>query len=442
MNYVTLERGKKGAGGCAVGQEDDWAPVVRLTKYEEDMLAGKLGAVRANAMAHMLSVAEFFDAVDLVPVSQAHIMADTEALGEAGVAYLEELARHPWPERRVLVPTLTDPRGSDFKAYAVLKQDPTHVALERRAARALEALGILMTDSCINYQTIMPPAPGESLAFGDTGVVIYSNSVLAARSNFEGGPSALAAALTGRTPRYGFHLDAHRQATARFRVEARLFDLSDWGALGGIIGQRLASYWAVPAIEGLQGPLGSDCLKHLGAAMASFGSTALYHLVGLTPEAPRLESVFPGDPPAAETITSADLQSFVDRYEPKSDALDVVVFAAPQLSLLELQRLAALLEGRRVHGNVCLIATTSPEIKSAGDRMGLTGCIEKAGGLVLEGVCFYQMHAREMGRANGWQSLMTNSAKLVNIIGGYDYQPTIASMQRCVDSAVAGRILT
>ena len=111
------------------------------------------------------------------------------------------------------MPTITDPRGTDFAAAHKLKHQPWMLDLERRAIAAFEALGVLMTDTCINYQTIMPPVRGEHCAYGDTGVVIYSNSVCGARSNFEGGPSALSAGLTGRTPRYGYHLDEHRRAT-------------------------------------------------------------------------------------------------------------------------------------------------------------------------------------------------------------------------------------
>ena len=135
-------------------------------------------------------------------------MADTESLGVAGVEWLERWAALPHDQRLVRIPTITDPRGTDFAHAARLKQQPWMLDLERRAIAAFEALGVLMTDTCINYQTIMPPVRGEHVAYGDTGVVIYSNSVCGARSNFEGGPSALSAGLTGRTPRYGYHLDA------------------------------------------------------------------------------------------------------------------------------------------------------------------------------------------------------------------------------------------
>jgi predicted aconitase len=410
---------------------------MRLTDEERAMLAGAFGEPRRWAMSHQIAVAEFFDAADLVPVSQAHIMADTESLGEAGVRFLEGLAAAPEAERRVRVPTITDPRGIDFAVYRRLGQTSEMAVLEQRAIAALRAFGVLMTDTCINYQTIMAPIRGEHLAYGDTGVVIYSNSVLGARSNFEGGPSALAAGLTGRTPRYGYHLDACRRATRRFRLATTPRDLSEWGALGGIVGEACGSYWEVPVIEGIETVPGSDALKHFGTALASFGSVALLHMPGITAE----EAVFAGSPPPAITIAQNEIQGFLDRYAAPKDKLDVVVFGAPQLSLFEMEAVAGALDGRRVHHDTTVVVATSPEIKHAADRMGLTSRIEASGAVVAQGICFYQSYAREMAEANGWSRLMTNSAKLVNIIGGYGYRPTLASLARCIDSAVAGRVL-
>src|SRR5207247_2685320 len=137
--------------------------------------------------------------------------------------------RPPDGRRRVRVPTITDPRGIDFAVYRRLGQNAAMAALERGAIAALSACGVLMTDTCINYQTIMAPLRAEHVAYGDTGSVIYANSVLGARSNFEGGPSALAAALTARTPRYGYHLDEDRHATRRFGLAAKPRDLAEWG---------------------------------------------------------------------------------------------------------------------------------------------------------------------------------------------------------------------
>lgn len=401
---------------------------MRLNDLERSMLGGELGAAVKAAIEHQLKVGEFFGAEDLVSVTQAHIMADTESLGEAGVAWLESIAND---RGRVRVPTITDPRGTDFAKAGVLKHPAWIVDLERRAVQAFTKLGVLMTDTCINYQTIQAPARGESVAFGDTGVVIYANSVCGARSNYEGGPSAVAAGLTGRTPRYGFHLEKCRQANLRVRVTFEPKALNEWGALGGLIGRLAGNYWAVPYVEGLEGSPGSDALKHFGAAMASFGSIALYHLAGVTPEAidPHLK--------VSHRIGEAEVKALQSAYAGGED-IDVVVFSAPQLSLYELRSLAALCDGRRFTRP--LLAVTSPQVKPDADRFGLTARIEAAGGHVLSGMCFYQSYAREIAEANGWKRLATNSVKLVNILGGYGYVPLLASMERCVEAAEKGRL--
>ncbi len=413
---------------------------MRLNDIEQAMLAGELGTPRKWAIQQQMRVGRFFDAEDFVPVAQVHLMADAESLGEAGVEFIERIAKARPEHRRVRVPTITDPRGIDFDAYRRLGQTEKMAELERRAIAAFRAMDFLLTDTCINYQTVMPPILGEHLAFGDTGSTIYANSVLGARSNFEGGPAALAASLTGRVPRYGYHLQQNRKATRVFILKDRPRDLSAWGALGGVIGKRLQSYWEVPAILGVDGAPTSDELKHFGAALASFGTVALFHMVGVTPEAPDLPAILSAGAGPPEPVGASDLEAFYRSYGGAGDKLDVVVFAAPQLSLIELQTLAGLLDGRAVHPQTAMLVATSPEVKSAADRLGLTRRIERAGAIVLKGVCFYQMHAREIGEAMGWKRLMSNSAKLVNIIGGYGYTPSLATMEQCVAAAVAGRV--
>jgi hypothetical protein len=408
-----------------------------LNDEEQALRAGKLGPLRQWAIEHQIKVGYYLGAPDFVPVGQAHIMADTESLGVSGVEWLEHWASLPADERSVRIPTITDPRGTDFAQAARLKQQPWMLALERRAIAAFEALGVLMTDTCINYQTIMPPVRGEHMAYGDTGVVIYSNSVCGARSNFEGGPSALSAGLTGRTPRYGYHLDERRLATLLVEVSWTPRELSDWGALGGVVGKLAGDYSQVPALIGIDRVPSPDEMKHFGAALASFGSVALFHMAGVTPEAMRLEDiVLAGASLETHEVSEADIRALQGRYAKDIDAVDVVVFSAPQLSLVEIAMLAAMLDGR--HVQIPLLAVTSPQVKPDADRMGLTARIETAGGIVLSGMCFYQSYAREIAEANGWQRLATNSAKLTNILGGYGYRPVLLPMERCVAAACAG----
>jgi predicted aconitase len=408
---------------------------MKLNDEEADILAGKMGPVPQLALQHQIKVGEFFAASDFVPVTQAHLMADTESLGEAGVRWLEGLADSDG-RGRLRIPTITDPRGTDFVHADLLGQTSGMLDLERRAISAFEKLGVAMTNTCINYQTIQAPTRNEHVAFGDTGVVIYSNSICGARSNFEGGPSALAAGITGRTPRYGFHVPEMRRATLRIQVNFTPTSLNGWGALGGVIGRIAGNYWAVPVIEGIEGAPRSDQLKHFGASMASFGSIALFHLLGLTPEAAALTDVAATDLPSIR-VTKSDVDELQNSYH-TDDQVDVVVFSAPQLSLYELCDLADLCDGR--HFSVPLLAVTSPQVKPDADRMGYTARIEGAGGNVLAGMCFYQSYAREISEANGWKRLATNSAKLVNILGGYGYRPMLASMEACVDAAVSGKL--
>lgn len=408
---------------------------MKLDDEEKAMLAGEDGSVAKTAMEHQVKVGRFFGAEDFVPVTQAHIMADTESLGQAGVMWLEKLADAE--EGGVRIPTITDPRGTDFSKASMLGQADWMLELEQRAIDAFVRLGVSMTDTCINYQTVLAATRGEHVAFGDTGVVIYSNSVGGARSNFEGGPSALSAGLTGRTPRYGYHLDRHRQATLRIRTDWTPRTLDDWGALGGIVGRLSNNYWQVPLLEGLEAAPTSDQLKHFGAAMASFGSTALFHLLGITPEAQTLADVGADKLTVAHRIGEADVIALKRSYR-VDPSIDVVVFSAPQLSIFELRDLAALCSGKNFKRP--LLAVTSPQVKPDCDRFGYTKRIEDAGGTVLAGMCFYQSYAREMSEAKGWKRLATNSAKLVNILGGYGYVPMLASMQACVQAAETGEL--
>lgn len=408
---------------------------MHLSDEEKAMLNGEFGKAKQWAIDHQIKVGEFFDAKDMVAVSQAHMMADPESVGDAGVDFMESIAT---AGGRVVIPMITDPRGVDLNHYRPLGQTEDMAMIERRFIAACETIGIMMTNTCVNYQTIMPPLLGDHVAYGDTGVVIYSNSVCGARSNFEGGPSALAAGLTGRTPRYGLHLDQNRKATRRFQMTSQPTELTEWGILGAVIGRLAGSYWEVPVIEGIERVPTSDEIKHFGAAMASYGSIPLFHIIGITPEAPNLAAVSATELPVTK-ITDADLEALAGNFADKGEKPDVVVFAAPQLSIVEMEQVASLVNGQRL--KLPMIVCTSPQAYGDARRMGFIDKIETAGGTVLEGTCFYNQYAREIGEANGWVRLLSNSAKIVNILGGYGYQPVLASMADCVAAAIHGEIV-
>ena len=209
------------------------------------------------------------------------------------------------------------------------------------------------------------------------------------------------------------------------------------GCAGGIVGRLAGDYSQVPALLGIERVPGPDEMEHFGAALASFGSVALFHMAGITPEAAHLGDVMgAGQNIRTHEIGEGDIRALKAQYAKDIGEVDLVVFSAPQLSLMEMRMLAALLDGRSA--TIPMLAVTSPQVKPDCDRLGLTARIENAGGTVLSGMCFYQSYAREMAEANGWRRLASNSAKLVNILGGYGYRPVLLSMEECVAAACAG----
>jgi predicted aconitase len=226
--------------------------------------------------------------------------------------------------------------------------------------------------------------------------------------------------------------------TKKFVIKFEPNELTDWGLLGALIGKISGSYWEVPIIEGINNNPKSDELKHFGASMASYGSIPLFHMIGITPEAQNYSSKFINQLDEHE-ITIDDILSLKSQFGKKGDKIDVVVFAAPQLSIFEMQKVAELCFDKSF--KVPVIICTSPQVYADASRMKIIDQIEKTGAKVLEGTCFYNQYAREIGLANGWKRLMSNSAKIVNILGGYGYEPSLSSMKNCIDSAVAGEIV-
>lgn len=412
---------------------------MKLNSEEKDMLAGGRGVVVRDAMAFQISVGEFWGAERFVPISNAHMMGDIEVMGDAGLDWLEHSCEH---KATCSVPTTTNPRCFDFNHVQDLGQDPGEAEKEKRIIRILRDMNVVTTDTCINYQTVYQPHIGEHVAWGDTGTVIYANSVFGARTNYEGGPAVLAAAMTGRTPAYGFHLDEHRGGTVSVRIEAKLDDLADWGAVGKIVGEAHQNYFSVPVLHGSGRSPVADELKQLGCSLASYGSMAMFHIVGATPEAPTLEDAFRGKPPRAEmVIRNADLERVYAGYEVGDGHAPLVVFSGPQLSILEMKDIARRFAGRHVAKGTDVYITTAPSVAAEARRLGYLQVLEAAGVHLLEGVCFYILqNLSAMRVAHGWNNLVSNSAKLVNIIGAHKFNTILRRTQECVDIACSGRV--
>ena len=249
-------------------------------------------------------------------------------------------------------------------------------------------------------------------------------------------------ALTGRTPGYGYHLPEQRLGTALVEVRDQPQTTTDWGALGCYVGRRVNDYWQVPVITGLDVEPTVDQLKQLGASLASYGSLAMFHLVGVTPEARTADEAFGGRAPERRLVlTPGSLRAVYETFQPERRRPDVVAFTAPQLSIVELRDLAVLLGGRSIHPDVRLLITTNYQNRAAAERLGYAAAIEQAGGLLLSGACFYLMTARELAEKHGWRTILTDSAKLANIIPGYGYNPVFRPTDACVEAAVRGELV-
>ena len=404
---------------------------MKLTPEEQAILAGSRGAAARQALEYQIEVGRFWGAQRLVPVTNVHMMGDIEVMGDGGLEYLRV------HQGRCSVPTTTNARCVDFAHCDRLGQDRGEVAKERELIQCLRRMDVVTTDTCINYQTVYQPHLGEHVAWGDTGTVIYANSVFGARSNFESGPAALAAAITGRTPEYGFHLDEHRKGTFAVELKASLDDLADWGAVGKIVGESHQDYFAVPVFHGYHRIPTADELKHLGAALASYGSMGMFHFVGVTPEAPRSVSGFS----EKLVIGEEQIASVYEKYGLGDGDARLVVFSGPQQSLLEMKRLAGLFQGRKVKAGSSCFVTTNNAVLAQSRTLGYAATLEDAGVTILEGVCFYILqNLSPMRAANRWTNMVSNSAKIVNIIGAHRFNTILRRSADCVEIACSGRL--
>ncbi len=409
---------------------------MRLDADEKEILAGAKGAAATRAMEFQVAVGRFFGAGEMIPVRSAHLAADAESLRDFGSEHLESYSSDG---ARFSIPTTINAGAADLDRPGILGQRPIWHRRTARICDALSTMGAHMCHTCVNYQLLDQPHLGEHLAWGDTGTVIWANSICGARSNFEAGPAALAAGLTGRTPRYGLHLDSARAASVLVQMRARPSGRGQWSSLGGLVGRALNDYWKIPCFVGDPGNPSPDELKFFGAALASFGSTPMFHWVGLTPEAPTVAAAFGGRQPSATiNVDDAAVNAFMAEFTPPSERVDVVAFSAPQLSPLELDDLARRFSARRVARNVLCLATTSPMARLEAERLGDAQILAAAGVELVAGTCFYVMAPHELAKDRNLSTLVTDSAKLANIISGYGYQPALRTTEQCVDAAISG----
>ena len=364
-----------------------------LTRLEEEMLRGEHGYAAQKAMEILVALGKIYGAERMIPIKSAQISGVSyKNIGEEGLEFLEELAR----DGRVRVLTTLNPAGMDLESWREMGVSERFAENQLRVIRAFQRMGITLTLSCTPYLAGNKPSYGDHLAWGESSAVIYANSVIGARTNREGGPSALAAALVGRTPMYGLHLDEGREPTVEVRVP-ELRGEQQYAALGYLVGRMVKD--GIPLFRGVRA-IEPDEHKALGAALASSGGVALYHIDGITPEAVRRSL----KAPEKIDLDMDDIRGAVEELDGDADP-DLIFLGCPHLSLKELERFAELLGGRRVRRRVWLSMARS--VLREAERMGLADKLRECGVMLTADTCPVVAPLREMG----YRSIATNSGK-------------------------------
>ncbi|MFO8077110.1 MAG: aconitase X, partial [Thermoplasmatota archaeon] len=309
-----------------------------LTKEEEQMLNGEAGEVKERLFRLLVRLGDIYGAEKMIPVGSVQVAGVSyKSIGEPGTTFLEDMAAK---QAKAQVLTFLNPAGMDLEDYRELGFPEDFAQNQLRIINAFKQMGIVITSTCTPYLAGNLPRFREHIAWSESSAVSFSNSVIGARTNREGGPSALAASICGRTPEYGLHLWKNRQPTIKIKVEADLSFTSDYGALGYLVGKKVKN--KIPFFTGIK-DANTDHLKSLGAAMAASGAVALYHVKNLTPEADLI------DTSVNETIT-VEQKDIDETYETltEGDSPDIVILGCPHASLREIATLAEKVEGKQL----------------------------------------------------------------------------------------------
>ncbi len=394
---------------------------MQLTDEETRMLNGEQGYATQKSMEILVALGEIFGADRMVKIGSAQISGVSyHNLGDAGLEYLETLAKGGG---RARVMATLNPAGMDLENWEALGIDEDFAGKQSHIIDTYERLGIIPSCTCTPYLIGNMPLYGEHVAWSESSAVTYANSVIGARTNREGGPSALAAALTGRTPNYGMHLTENRQAHVIVQVEPELRDVPDFGALGYAIGKKLGN--EIPLMTNVK-HASLEELKSLSASIATFGGTPLFHIEGLTPN-------ITTHPTEKIIVEIADLKAAETALNDENAELDFVSVGCPHLTLKEIERIASLLYEKRVKVEFWL--ATARHTKDLAEKLGYVRVIEAAGAKFACDTCMAVAPLK--GR---FKTLATDSAKACYYgRGSNDFRTKFGSLERCVEAALTGK---
>lgn len=402
---------------------------MKLTDEQKRMQNGEYGSSRKLAMDILVALGEINGAEKMIPIKSAHCAGlSLKSHGLAGTEWAENLAKSG---ARTCVPTTMNVIGVDRSRNLSLPKDWTKNQL--RIENAYENMGCYGTSSCVPYYLGFLPRFGEHLAWAESSAVVFTNSVLGARDNREGGPSALAAAIAGCTPYYGMHIKENRMGDVLYKINVPLKNLADYGALGAYVGKRVGL--RIPVFDGLKNPSTED-LVYLGAALASSGAVALFHAIGITPEAPNIKGVMKTGAYETIEITEKEIQIGYQQLTSATDhKIDYVAIGCPHCSIRQIEEIACLLIDKKVSPDVTLWVHTNVAIKNMAKQLGYVKIIEDAGGIVTQDLCTVLGNPEALG----FKTLATNSAKMAFYAPGSNGMDAwYGDVKKCIDAAITG----
>ncbi|MBN2151582.1 MAG: aconitase X catalytic domain-containing protein [Candidatus Lokiarchaeota archaeon] len=399
------------------------------------MLAGESGAGTQVAAEMIAALAKIYGAEGYVPIVSAQIAGVSyKNIGEAGIEFLESMRKGG---ARTRARATLNPCGLDLEAWRELGFQEQFYKDQARALDAYRGLGIEMTCSCTPYLIGNAPGLGDHVAWSESSALSYANSVLGARTNREGGPSALAAAITGYTGNYGLHLDENRVPSVHVHVTCPVETYQDFGSLGLMLGKKLGQ--SVSIITGLQpGRCTPERLRQLGASMAASGAVALYHVAGATPEAGAYTGkVASGEIPTrlVEVASIDDVSDVVPAglAEGQPMAVDLVFVGCPHASKGEALDLLGALEGRELKADVWIAMARDVKrelIQDAAFAKAMSPRVK-----LVADTCIVVCPIDDLG----YSSVATNSGKAYFYLKN---NPRLAVAHRdtaaCLDAAVTG----
>ena len=412
---------------------------MELSGAERGLLAGDGGAAAQLAMRVVVEMAEVRGAARLLEIERAHIDS-TIYVGDAGLEFAERLASLG---ARVAVPSTLNVSGVDEFHWREWAVPAGWADKASRQMRAYASMGTIPTWTCAPYQTEHLPKQGQQIAWGESNAVAYANSVLGARTERYPDLLDVCCAITARVPAVGLHLDENRLATRELRLVGIPEGLAAADDFYPVLGHLLGP-WAEdepPVITGLRVVPDSDQLKALGAAAASSGAVALFHIPGVTPEAPTLAEALGGRTPrVVREVGPLELAAAREELTTRAEGpLDLVALGSPHFSFGEMEKLAGVLEARGGTGSVPLLVTTSRAVRDLAERRGLLEPLLAFGGRVTVDTCILATPMLPEGKP---RRLMTNSAKYAWYSPGLlDAEVAFGSLEECVESARAGRVV-